>query len=520
MKYPKISVVVGSYNRLPMLKLCIEAIRVELVNADFEIIVVDGGSSDGAVEWLTKQKDIVTIIQHNRGEWNGKPLEKKPWAYFMNLAFKAACGKYICMLSDDSLIIPGAINNGTDLFDEMLQQNVNLGCVAFYFRDYPVRKDYAVAMNLGSLYVNHGLYLNDAIKEVGYIDETYHFYFADTDLVMKLKQAGYCCIDSKNSFVEHYFEATPEIRASNNDTKKEEDRQKLLDSWRGISYPENQFDNYKKHIGFWKHHPRGFVDHEHTIEKLINLYSNKCNPSLSIITVVYNDKVGLDKTIQSIRKITGVEFEFIVIDGCSTDGTLNVIKNNMSLISHWVSEPDEGIYDAMNKGIELASGAYINFMNAGDLVSSSKCFNEALKSVECATDVDVIYGDRNYVELNGDIKLENSLEIDTVHLKMPYCHQSALYKTSSLKKFPFNTTYKYSADYNQIVEMYLAKQVFKKVNIVICDYLAGGKSESGLRPYLEVLKIQFDNFQKDKVKESTYLKGLIRNFEKLILGYR
>jgi hypothetical protein len=68
--------------------------------------------------------------------------------------------------------------------------------------------------------------------------------------------------------------------------------------------------------------------------------------------------------------------------------------------------------------------------------------------------------------------------------------------------------------------MYLAKQVFKKVNIVICDYLAGGKSESGLRPYLEVLKIQFDNFQKDKVKESTYLKGLIRNFEKLILGYR
>ena len=183
MKYPKISMVIGSFNRLPMLKLCIDAVRKELVNQDYEIIVVDGGSTDGAVEWLTQQKDIVSIIQHNRGEWLGKKIERKPWAYFMNLAFKAACGKYICMLSDDSLIVPGAINNGVDLFDEMLQQEVKLGGVAFYFRDYPVRKDYAVAVNLGNLYVNHGLYLKSAIKEVDYIDETYHFYFADTDFL-------------------------------------------------------------------------------------------------------------------------------------------------------------------------------------------------------------------------------------------------------------------------------------------------------------------------------------------------
>jgi GT2 family glycosyltransferase len=254
-----------------MLKLCVDAVRKELENVEHEIIVVDGGSTDGAVEWLTQQKDIVSIIQHNRGEWNGKTIERKPWAYFMNLAFKAACGKYICMLSDDSLIVPGAINNGTKLFDLMLSQKVKIGAVAFYFRDYPVRKKYAVAVNVGNLYVNHGLYLNKAIKEVNYIDENYHFYFADTDLVLKLKDKGYICTPSLSSFVEHYFEATPEIRASNNDSKKDNDRNRLIDTWKGKAFPNSDYDKYKKIVGYWDWHPTGFDDPNNTIDELISV---------------------------------------------------------------------------------------------------------------------------------------------------------------------------------------------------------------------------------------------------------
>ncbi len=272
MNYPKISVVIGSYNRYKLLAICIDAVRNELDGQNYEIIVVDGGSNDGTIEWLVKQKDIISIIQHNRGEWLGKNIERKPWAYFMNLAFKAASGKYVCMLSDDSLIIPGAINNGVYLFDEMLNQNVNIGAVSFYFRDYPVRKRYAVAINVGNLYVNHGLYLNSALEEVGYIDESYHFYFADTDLILKMKQGGYKCIPSKTSFVEHYFEATPEIRASNNDTKKDDDRNRLINKWRGIAYPEEDFEKYKKIVGYWEYHEVDYFDGFNTIDKLVKAH--------------------------------------------------------------------------------------------------------------------------------------------------------------------------------------------------------------------------------------------------------
>lgn len=269
MDYPKISMVIGSFNRRKLLELCIEAVRSELKDQSYEIIVVDGGSTDGTVEWLVKQKDIITIVQHNRGEWRGKTLVRKPWAYFMNLAFKCATGQYICMLSDDSLIVPGAINNGVDLFDEMLSQGVKLGGVAFYFRDYPVRKHFAVAVNVGNLYVNHGLFLRSAMQEVGYCDESYHFYFADTDLALKIKSAGYGIISSKTSFVEHYFEATPEIRASNNDERKEKDRLKLINKWEGVAYPETDKQKYIKVVGYWDVHKRASTAETEQIKALI-----------------------------------------------------------------------------------------------------------------------------------------------------------------------------------------------------------------------------------------------------------
>ncbi len=270
MNKKQISVVIGSFNRFNLLKLCIDAVREELNDFNYEIIVVDGGSVDGTTEWLLQQKDIITIIQHNRGEWQGKPIERRSWGYFMNLGFKAAQGKYICMLSDDSLIIPGAIKNGYKLFEEQTKQGKKIGGVAFYFRDYPVRKKYAVAVNIGNLYVNHGLFLNKVLKEVDYISEDeYHFYFADTDLALKIKEKGYDIIASKNSFVEHYFEATPEIRASNNDDKKEKDRLWLINKWTKKSYPLEDKEKYIKIVGYWDYLDKDISDPLNTIDKLI-----------------------------------------------------------------------------------------------------------------------------------------------------------------------------------------------------------------------------------------------------------
>lgn len=331
MKYePIITVVIGSYNRRSMLQVCIDAVRTELKFLEHEIIVVDGGSTDGALEWLTKQKDIITVVQHNRGEWKGEQLTRKPWAYFMSLGFKSASGKYICMLSDDSLILPNAILNGLELFRTTKNKEEKLGCVAFYFRDFPIRKKYAVAVNIGSLYVNHGIYLADALKDVGYLDQDYHFYFSDTDLVIKMKQQGYACIPCESSFVEHYFEATPEIRASNNDAKKEEDRLRLINKWKGIAYPESDYEKYKKVVGKWEYHPEFFRDATQSIRKLVIATHDELDVHSPWISVVVNASKDRRKVIEVIEtlKVDSYPFKEVLLDFHDEldDGMINLIN--------------------------------------------------------------------------------------------------------------------------------------------------------------------------------------------------
>ena len=249
---------------------CVDAVREELKEIAHEIIVVDGGSTDGTLEWLVAQKDIITIIQHNKGVWNGKPVDRRSWGYFINLGFKCAQGEYICMLSDDTLIHPGAILEGLKLADEEKRKGNRIGGVAFYFRDYPIRKKYAVAVNVGNLYVNHGLFLNQALKDAGYAEENeYSFYFADTDLALKIRQAGNDVIRSPKSIVEHYYDADPDVRKSNNDERKIRDRNTLVDKWAGIAYPLSKKPYYKKLVGFWDYLDTDDVDGGVTIKRLL-----------------------------------------------------------------------------------------------------------------------------------------------------------------------------------------------------------------------------------------------------------
>jgi len=236
MKNPIISVVLGSYNRIKFLPLAINSIREEFYNflpkINYEIIVVDGGSDDGSLEWLCEQKDIITVVQHNRGDWLGKEIERKSWGYFMNLVFKMAQGKYICMVSDDCILVPGAIKNGYDLFEQKLKEKKKVGALAFYWRESFLEEAYKVGMPAKKImYVNHGMYLRSALQEVNYIDEdTYNFYFADIDLCFRLWDAGYEILDSPDSYLEHYPHANVNVRKSN---KKDTDHdyKKFLARW-------------------------------------------------------------------------------------------------------------------------------------------------------------------------------------------------------------------------------------------------------------------------------------------------
>lgn len=235
-----ISTVLGTYNRLDFLKLAIKSIRQETEFVPHEIIVIDGGSTDGTLKWLCHQKDLITIIQHNRGTWQNKSIERRSWGYFMNLGFRAATGKYVCMLSDDCLLIPNSIKHGYLLFEKELKNERNIGAVAFYFRDWSVNNKYFVGIPFNKMFVNHGMYSKKALEAVNYIDEeNYFFYGADVDLCFKMWNKGYVCIDSPNSFVEHYPHANKKIRKSNH-FKDELELKPVIAKWKTI-FPETTY---------------------------------------------------------------------------------------------------------------------------------------------------------------------------------------------------------------------------------------------------------------------------------------
>lgn len=247
MTSPIVSVVIGSYNRLPFLQATVETARSELKDTPHELIIVDGGSTDGTVEWLIGQKDIITILQHNRGTWQGKEIERKSWGYFMNLGFKSASGKYVCMLSDDCLVVPGAILNGIEEFNKALRKGRKIGGVAFYWRNWPEQKTYWVGRTFGErMFVNHGLYSREALEAVNFIDaNTYFFYHADGDLGLRMWESGYECIDSPNSYIEHYSDANTEVRQSNLERQKQD------------------WATYKKNWGHLSESPGSWDEKEH-----------------------------------------------------------------------------------------------------------------------------------------------------------------------------------------------------------------------------------------------------------------
>lgn len=231
-KRPSLSVVIGSYNRRRLLEKAVASVRRELEGLEGEIIVVDGGSTDGTVDWLVKQHDIISIVQHNRYMRDGRASRRKSWGEFMNLSFRAASGDYVIMISDDCLLLEGAIRNAIVRIEKVEKTGVKVGGCAFYFRNWPMEDKYYVQRTIGgNLMVNHGFYKKEALEAVGWADENdYVFYKADTDLSLKIWAAGYAIIDSTDSICEHYVGEQDEVRQSNN-ALLSHDRQSMRDRW-------------------------------------------------------------------------------------------------------------------------------------------------------------------------------------------------------------------------------------------------------------------------------------------------
>jgi GT2 family glycosyltransferase len=236
MNRPKLSVVLGSLNRKDLLVLAIDSVRREIMDLDAEIIVVDGGSNDGTLEWLTQQQDVITIIQYNRIDLKGRKLRKRSWGGFMNMGFRSAAGDAILMISDDCLLLPGTVAAGLAQIEAARQAGIKVGACAFYFRNWPEEKSYYVQRSLGgNLMVNHGIYLREALEDIGYAnEEEYVFYKADTDLSLKIWRAGYCIIDAKGAICEHYIGVEEALRQSNN-AVMDDDRKQMAAHWPALT---------------------------------------------------------------------------------------------------------------------------------------------------------------------------------------------------------------------------------------------------------------------------------------------
>jgi glycosyltransferase involved in cell wall biosynthesis len=208
-------------------------------------------------------------------------------------------------------------------------------------------------------------------------------------------------------------------------------------------------------------------------------------PKLSVITIVYNNVRDIERTVLSVLNQSYSNIEYLVIDGASNDGTMDILRQYESRITKLVSERDKGIYDAMNKGLALATGDYVLFMNSGDEIYSSKTVENIFASSD---DADIYYGETEMFDDSWQSlgrrrhKAPEAFTWKDFKYGMSISHQ-AIYIRKSLTE-PYDLTYKLSSDIDWILRA--AKKAKKIVNVkaVVAKYLVGGMSKKKHRQSL------------------------------------
>lgn len=197
---------------------------------------------------------------------------------------------------------------------------------------------------------------------------------------------------------------------------------------------------------------------------------------LSIITITYNNRDGLKKTIDSVADQTFRDFEWIVIDGGSTDGSRELIEQYASYFAYWVSEPDKGIYNAMNKGIDHAQGKYLLFLNSGDWLVNSTSLE---RSFSHEFDADVMYGNCvfHYANKESKCRYPSQLTFEFLYRKS-LAHCSSFIKREVLAKEHYNERYKIVSDLEFWVKLALAGGSFNHLEEFVSVFDTTGISST------------------------------------------
>lgn len=203
------------------------------------------------------------------------------------------------------------------------------------------------------------------------------------------------------------------------------------------------------------------------------------HPKFSIITVTYNAGKVLEDTIQSVITQTYKNVEYIIVDGKSTDGTMDIVNRYREHIHTIVSEPDKGLYDAMNKGIDLATGEYLCFLNAGDELHEDDTLQLIVHSLNGEKELpDVIYGETAIVDEEGHflrmrrLSTPEHLTWKSFQHGMLVCHQAFMPRRDLAVKY--NLKYRFSADFDWCIRIMKKSRVLHNTHLTIIDYLNEG----------------------------------------------
>ena len=233
-------------------------------------------------------------------------------------------------------------------------------------------------------------------------------------------------------------------------------------------------------------------------------------PLVTVITVVFNGAAHLEKTMLSVLNQINDNVEYIIVDGGSTDGTLDIIRKYDLEIDYWVSEKDSGIYDAMNKGVRLATGKWINFMNCGDLFYENKTIDKIMFNL--GSNLAIVYGDVETFSNRHKINVRlNSCPVTEKNfvMKMPINHQSMFVTLQSFKKIGlFDTKYKICADQDWLIKALLAGHQSKYIQECVALINTDGVSSTSIfQRKRERLAIALEHF--GTLKPKIYFMALV-----------
>lgn len=204
------------------------------------------------------------------------------------------------------------------------------------------------------------------------------------------------------------------------------------------------------------------------------------HPVFSVITITYNAEKVLEDTVRSVveQKSNYPYVEYIIVDGASKDGTMKIVEQYKTYINKVVSEPDKGLYDAMNKGIDMATGDYLCFLNAGDKFHAPDTLRQMVATASGSDMPDIIYGETAIVDKDGQFQHLRRLRAPEVltwksfKKGMLVCHQS-FYARRALAEH-YNMKYRYSADFDWCIRMMKKAQSMHNTHLTVIDYLDEG----------------------------------------------